>query len=388
MKCRDAGLLLVQTMFAAPAQQEHDDLAEHLRVCADCRLRAVRYKRIRDEVAGMDRAVFPPEAQEMLMDGLRQSTAAAPVAAPKPPADPRPESSTLHRVLFFTFAMLTLGLVMVGLLTAFRGEMAPIPVAAQVAYWTGKVYVQTVGGSNRHELTRGEAILPGTGLLTDPEAVLALTSDTARWWVDGSSALALGEGGTAELARGRVCVECTAPEDQPVRLMTTGGMVTCSTGRFVARVTPTRLTVACVSGSLSVGPADAPTRLTAGQQALMAEEALVGPVRKVRVAELTDWLTRFAAGAGEGLTPRQLASVPLAPERPALPDGVSVEQLDCVLTARGPLVLLKLNGWLHNAGAEQRGVALSGEGWCCPGRWRRRVPSALISRPGAPAGST
>ena len=387
MKCNDASLALIQLMFAAPAERERAELSEHLRTCPRCIRRADRYRAIRDEVAGMDRVALPPEAQQMLMEGLREASA-VPTESPKAPADPRSESTTLYRALFFTCAMLAVGLVTVGLLMAFRGEMKPIPLVAQVSYWSGKVYAQTPGGSNWHEMSRGDAILPGTALHTDPDAVLALTAQTARWWMDGSSALALGDAGMAELAQGRVCALCTAPEQQPVRLMTTAGAVTCGTGEFVARMSLTRLTVACISGSVSVGPAEAPTRLAAGQEAVLADGKVLGPVRTVRVAELTEWLKRFAPSYGEGLTPRRMASVPLTPEQPALPDGVSIEELNVSLTARGPLVLLKLSGRLHNAAAQLRQAALSAEGLVLPGPLAETGPVRVDLPAGGDGGFT
>ncbi len=343
-------------MFGGLPEADRRALDQHLQDCDACRGRAQHYAAIRDEVAGMQPAALPPEAREALLDGLRER-APTPEPLSAPPADPKPESTALHRTLFVVCALLALGLLVLVLMTAFRGEMEPVPTAAEVTYWSGGVQARGPGSGNWHEFFRGDAVLPGGALHTEADGLASLTSPTARWWMDGSTALALGDAGAAELAQGRICARCTATEQQPVRLMTRAGTVTCAGGEFVARMSGMRLTVACVEGSVDA----AGTRLEAGQEGILAEEKLIAPVRPVRTAGLTHWLLRFAPVYGEALTPRRLASVPVAPEQPALPEGVSIEGLKVGLTARGPLVLVRLSGRLRNAGAGPCRAALSAE---------------------------
>ena len=100
--------------------------------------------------------------------------------------------------------------------------MEPVPTAAEVTYWSGGVQARGPGSGNWHEFFRGDAVLPGGALHTEADGLASLTSPTARWWMDGSTALALGDAGAAELAQGRICARCTATEQQPVRLMTRG----------------------------------------------------------------------------------------------------------------------------------------------------------------------
>ncbi len=364
-------------MFGGLPEADRRALDEHLQACDACRRREASYSQIRDEVADMEPAALPPEAREVLLDGLRERSE-SPDPLTKPPADPKAETRALHRVLFFVCAMVALGLLTVGLMMAFRGEMKPIPPAATVDYWSGGVQARGAGSGNWHEFMRGDAVPPGGALRTEADGLAALTSDSARWWMDGTTALALGDAGAAELAGGRICVRTTPGAQDPVRLMTRAGTVTCADGEFVARMSGMRLVVACVKGTVAVGE----QRLQAGQEGVVAQEKLLDPVRPVRTAELTHWLMRFAPGYGESLTPRRLASVPLAPVKATLPQDVSIDELSVGLTARGPLVLLRLSGHLKNTGAERREVTLSADGLVLPRPLAQTGPVKVDLAPG------
>jgi hypothetical protein len=361
MKCNDASRLIVRSMFGGLPQGDRQALEEHIYACEDCRRRAAHYGCIRDEVAAMEPTALPPEAREVLLEGLREAHP-EPEGRPRPPADPKPESSTLLRALLVVSSMLALGLLTFGLLSMFRGEMKPIPAAATVAYRSGTVQARAADAGMWHEFLPGDPVLPGTALHTEQDGVVALTSGDVDWWMDGSTALAFGDPGTAELAQGRICVGCPARDNGPITLLTQAGTVTCAGGEFVATMSGTRLTLACLSGRADVGE----VHLESGQEGLLAEGKLIGPMRPVGEAASTHWMLRLTSGYGEALTPRRLAAVPLAPRQPALPDGVSIADLSVELTARGPLVLVGLSGRLENTGARHLQARLSADGLMLP----------------------
>jgi len=385
MKCREAAQWIVKALAGALPPEDARALDEHLRSCPGCRRRQALYGAIRDEISGMDRTAFPAEARDMLLEGLRDSLAAADDSA-RAPAAPEPHSSTLQRILFFALAMLALVLIMVAVLMAFSRELEPIPVAAEATHWTGKVHARTPGGGSWHELFRGDHLLPGTALRTQADALLALRSSVAQWRLDGSTGLVIGADGAAELVQGRLYVQCRAPQAEPVRLMSTAGTVTCISGEFVAQASPTRLSIVCVSGALTIELPDSSLRLVAGQEAMISEGKQVGPVREVRVADSTHWLLRFADGYGERLTPRLLASVPLPAERPSLPDGVLVEELRVDLVVRGPIALVHLSGRLDNTTDTPREVSASFGGLLLP-RPLAASPPAAVALPAGGGGS-
>jgi len=356
MKCREAARLAVRAMFGELDDVERAELERHLFACPKCQRRVARYEDVRNQVRGLDGPACPEVVTQVLLERVREGAARGAREGPAP-ADPRPEHSTGQKVLIFVLAMVGMVVLSVCLLVAFRSEFEPIPLVGEAVFHVGTVQVRQPGSSNWHQIAHREPLPPGAAVRTDQDGLLQLRGEGADWWLDGASALALGEGAAAELAGGRIYVRCNEGLGVPVRLFAGKAAVSCAGGEFVARATRQRLMVGAVCGTVTVSGAGDERTLEAGQMGMWAEGAAVGPVRPVSTAQLTHWLKRFVPPRTAELPKHRLAAVAMPPERPALPKWVKVERLDLDVVLRGPLALVSLAARLRNNGAEAWQVA-------------------------------
>ena len=350
MECSEATGLVVQSLLSEGGWQHSAALAEHLAYCPACAARLAAYLAVRDEVRRMLPVQAPAQTDEFVAQGIKRALTEG--RRPKrPPADPRPERPGHQKALIVVGALVGLMAVTAALLVAFRGEYEPIPSVAQMALRVGTVEVRTPGAWAWREAGSREFLPPGAQVRTGAESLLRLQGQGAEWWLPPMSAVALADGSSAELLTGRVYVRCQRADGPPVTLTAANGKATCQEGDFVALASMKRLRVGCVSGKVLLGHEGGETALEAGQCALLSEQRLVAPVRKVRAAELTHWLRAFEAYGERHLSARQLAAVPLTPEVTALPDAVAVDELDVDLMVRGPAALVTVAAALRNTGA-------------------------------------
>ena len=381
MKCKEAAARMVRALVAAPGSAVDAALAEHLRTCLACVKRLATYHSIRDEVRGMAPVEVPEELDELLAEGIRQGLAEG-WPADRPPAVPTPERPGGQKALIFIGAVATLIVMTVGLMVLFRGEHEPIPRMGEVILLSGSVEISTPGASKWRDLGRRDFLPAGVRLRTGPDSVLKVRGEGVEWWLAGMSSIALGEPASAELMAGRVYARCTGAAQKPVRLVSANGVLTCRRGEFTASISMKRLRVGCASGQVTVEREEEPRQLSGGQSAMLVNGELSGPVREVRAGQLTHWLKGLDSYDGRHLSARQLASVPLAPERCALPPGVVIEGLEISVLMRGPLVLLNMKLTLRNTGSEPWQGALSPRDVLLPPPLAETAPAAVELAPG------
>lgn len=348
-------------MFGPLDREADNQLQDHLRACPECARRMDTYRRIRDEMPDMEPVALPEELHELLAQGLDDALAGkAPVEGP--PAVPTPERPASQKALIFIGGVLALMAVTVCLLLVFRGEYESPPTMGDVDSSFGTVQISTPGSARWRDLVGREFLPPGVRLRTGPDSLLKLQGAGVSWWLAGMSSVALTDPGTAELMVGRMYARCDAGAEEPVRLVTANGILSCPGGEFVASISMKRLRVACISGAVFIeGPEDK-TQLEEGQAAMVVEGELAGPIRSVRTAELTHWLKVFDSYDGRHLSFRQLASVRLASAPAVLPSWVSLESLTITARVRGPLALVRLQVELRNNGSEPwRGALRAGD---------------------------
>jgi len=351
MNCKQASVLLVKRLFGEPDREAGPELAEHLRACAACARHEAACLRVRDEIRSMEPVEPPSELAQMLAAGVQEALARG-TPPTRAPADPTPELAAHKKVLIVVGVMLVLVALTVGLLVAFRGESAPVPDVAAVALLSGTVEVRTPGSSEWHQAGPREPLPPGVQLRTGPDSALRLRAGGVEWWLPAISGISLADAGLAELLLGRVYARCNGSAGSPVKLVSANGTVVCNKGEFSAVASPKRLRVGCISGSIEVGEEGQQTKLSAGQCAMLVERHMSGPTRSARPGELAHWLLSLERYGDRCLSPRQLASVKVAPETPVLPSRVRVQGLSITAMVRGALALVTISAELQNDGAE------------------------------------
>ncbi|MHC5033919.1 MAG: hypothetical protein ACYTFZ_02635 [Planctomycetota bacterium] len=358
--CRAATRQVVRALLVPAEGTVEREVAGHLQLCPDCAQRASTYQRIRDDVQGLAPVEMPEELAELAEEAVRQALA-APEAPKRPPACAKPERPHWEKVLMSLGALGALVLLAIGLLAAFPGKGRRIESAGEIILCEGKVEMKAPGASKWHTIGPREFLTEGALLRTDPGSLLKVRGDGVEWWLAGMSSIALGDSRTAELLAGRAYIRCDGTAESATRLASANGSVSCSQGEFTATVSLKRLRVSCISGTVAMGGELRPEQLLPGQNAMLVEGERSGPVRQARKAEVTHWLGSFESYEGRRLLPRHLAVVPLAPDVPALPEEIAVDELRVRVLLSGPVALIELSAAIRNKGSRPwRGLLSTG----------------------------
>ncbi len=327
------------------------ELEVHLRSCPRCAGRCLTWRRIRDEVRGMEGAPFPEPLVEALRERLTEAAAKGPDGSPAP-ARPEPESSGVRKAVLVVGALVLLIAVTLATLALFGGEREPVPFAARLRHSEGSVQVRPAGASGWRAADPDEGLMPGAVLRAEADGRAHVASEGVQWWLDRFSAFGVGEAGMAELMQGRVLVRADGTPGAPARVLSTRGSMDCEQGAFTALLSAQRLRVACVEGTTVLGVGEVEVTLSEGSCAMLTGDGVCGAVRRARRGDLTHWLKGFGSAGEGGLSARQLASVPVDRDEPVLPEGVRLETLALDLRVRGPLATVQVAARLRNEGPE------------------------------------
>ena len=351
MRCREAARRMVRHVAGVREERPDYELEEHLRLCPECSRRLEVYRRIRRDVQEMVPTQPPQELDEFLAEGIRKAFE-RPMDLERPPASPDAEAPGHWKGAIVLAALVSVlaGLILLGLL--FGPEPEPEDRAGAVSFVAGTVEVLEPGAKRWHAVQAGQGLLPGMQVRTGSDGLAKVRGDGVTWWLGGMAHVALVTMRSAELAAGRLYAECADSPAEPYRLITAFGTAESTGGAFVAAMSLKRLRLGCAAGSVAIGEGERAVRLTGGQCTVLEEKGPAGPVRPVRVSELTHFLREFEERDGRRPTARQLACVPVAPAEPALPGSVRIADLAVRLKVRGPLALLEVKAVLRNEGEE------------------------------------
>ncbi len=371
-ECKYARGQMVKRIFGPP--EVEGLLEEHVRNCPDCAARLAAYRRIRDDVGGLEPVPLPEQVEETLAERMELALAEGP-DEDLVPARPEPEIPGAVKAAIAVGALLALvGLTML-VMVVFRGDYEPPAPAAVLTSAQGEVQVQDPGSSRWREARAGESLMPGAMVRAEGDGAALLSADSVWWRLDGFTALALGMPGEFELLQGRLYGDCRAPDDEPVHLLSQQGSIECTEGRFVAVLTPERLRVTCLSGEVNVRSGDEEQILAPGSRTMVHKGRPAGPARDSRLGEAEHWLKAFDEDGERILSRRQLASVPVTDTEARLPAGIRVEDLEVDLRLRGALALVQFEVRVRNDAAEPW------EGSLRPAEALLPLPLAQVSEP-------
>ncbi|MFO8008521.1 MAG: hypothetical protein R6V05_12390 [Candidatus Brocadiia bacterium] len=347
MNCREACRRIVLRLWGD--EPEDAALDAHLRECEDCGQRLRSYRAVGRRVRTLEADEFPAEAEEALGEALDRAVEMGPDPESNP-ASPDPERPAGQKAAIAVVAIvLILGVTLAILMLSLEKRDLPPPVGRLTGQW-GKLYVEVGAPSGWRELGDEEPLRPGTVLRTQFDAATRIRSGPVEWVLGGGSTIELVAAGQARLVQGHIAARVVEPGTGPLALRTPQGMVRSEDGAVVAEVSRFEaVQVGCTAGEASVLE---DTRLKPGQRALLIDAELREPVRQGRTSEMTHWMRALGQEGHPSLERRQLASVPLLRETPALPEHVAVSQMDIRVILVGGLAVVRVETVLHNSGRE------------------------------------